>query len=446
MRIFTDVRPGEGRIALLMFFNVLLILCAYYFMKPVREGWISLEEIKGYSKMEVKALTNFGQSMVLVLVVWGYGKLVNLYTRSALITRSTLFCMSNLVLFWLIQPGFLMPHIPYSGILYYLWVGMFGGFMVAQIWAYIADLFVDEQGRRLMPMIAIGATSGAVIGSWIVSSLTKSGVLASQDLLLASLVPLLGTIFLSRMADDGRWRSLSKPRQDGVKSDKVNHKQAFELLKSHPLLLATTVVTLLFNWVNTNGENILFHVIVQHAQELMVQQEVVNKSIFLKEFTTTFYGDFFFWVNIFALFLQAIVASRLLKFGGFGAILMLLPVIALSTNIAIGLIPALAMIKFMKIVENATDYSINNTAKHVLWLPLDSETKYKVKPTIDSLFMRFGDGLAAVTAIVGTQYLALSVTGYCTLNVVLVLIWIGFGFVMIREHRKLTENVMVKVA
>ncbi len=92
----------------------------------------------------------------------------------------------------------------------------------------------------------------------------------------------------------------------------------------------------------------------------------------------------------------------------------------------------------MKIMENATDYSINNTAKHVLWLPLDAETKYKVKPTIDSLFMRFGDGLSALTAIIGTQLVTLSVMGFCMLNVVLVLIWIGGGMVMIREHRKLS--------
>ena len=40
--LFTDVRPGEGPTALLMFANVFLILCAYYFVKPLREGWIAI--------------------------------------------------------------------------------------------------------------------------------------------------------------------------------------------------------------------------------------------------------------------------------------------------------------------------------------------------------------------------------------------------------------------
>ena len=38
LRVFTDMRAGEGATALLMFANVFLILCAYYFIKPLREG------------------------------------------------------------------------------------------------------------------------------------------------------------------------------------------------------------------------------------------------------------------------------------------------------------------------------------------------------------------------------------------------------------------------
>ena len=37
LRVFTDVRPGEGPTALVLFANVFLILCAYYLIKPLRE-------------------------------------------------------------------------------------------------------------------------------------------------------------------------------------------------------------------------------------------------------------------------------------------------------------------------------------------------------------------------------------------------------------------------
>jgi AAA family ATP:ADP antiporter len=156
--------------------------------------------------------------------------------------------------------------------------------------------------------------------------------------------------------------------------------------------------------------------------------------------TTAFYGDFYFWVNVFALLLQAFVASRLLKFGGFGVILLTMPVVALISYTAMAFVPILAIVKAMKIVENSTDYSINNTARNVLWLPVSAEMKYKGKPTIDSLFVRIGDGIAALTVLIGVQFLALSTQSFFVLNVALVFIWIAFAFVVIREHRHLSGD------
>ena len=65
LRLSTDVRPGEGRLALLMFVNVFLILCAYYLLKPLREGWLAISDIAGLSKLELKAYTSFGQTLLL---------------------------------------------------------------------------------------------------------------------------------------------------------------------------------------------------------------------------------------------------------------------------------------------------------------------------------------------------------------------------------------------
>jgi AAA family ATP:ADP antiporter len=94
----------------------------------------------------------------------------------------------------------------------------------------------------------------------------------------------------------------------------------------------------------------------------------------------------------------------------------------------------------MKVAENATDYSINNTARHVLWLPVSSEMKFRGKPAIDTLYVRLGDGLAAVTVLVGVHLLALSTSSFFVFNVTLVIGWLAFTLLMIREHRKATRN------
>lgn len=211
LRLFTDIRPGEGKTALLMFANVFLILCAYYFIKPLREGWIAVSDIPGLSKMEVKAYSSFFQAMVLLLVVGWYGRLAERWNRTVLVTRTTLFCISNMVIFWFLQPGVFFGTLPFSGVIFYLWVGMFGVFVVAQFWTFCADIYNDEAGKRMLPFIAIGATSGAAFGSQIVDLLVSSGTVPSEGLLLVGTLPLFISIVLTRIVDARHKRLLQAP-------------------------------------------------------------------------------------------------------------------------------------------------------------------------------------------------------------------------------------------
>ncbi len=439
LRLFTDVQAGEGFTALLMFANVFLLLCAYYFIKPLREGWIADSDITGLSKMEVKAYSSFGQSILLVPVVWLYGRLTGRFRRSDLITRSTLFCVLNLAVFWAIQPGLFIEYLPYSGIVFYLWVGMFGVFVVAQFWAFAADVYTEERGNRLFPVIAIGATSGAACGSWITEFLVNSGFFGTQWLLIVTMIPLMASIFLSRMVD-GRTheQTAGTPAVPGPDIEDSG-RSAISIVLTSRFLFATALITLILSWVNTNGENLLFRVVQEFLREQALKGGLSHTNElmeFTRNGTTAFYGNFYFWVNVVAVFLQAFVASRLIKFGGFGLILLTMPVVALVSYTAMAFVPILAVVKAMKIAENSTDYSINNTARNVLWLPVSAELKYKGKPTIDSLFVRVGDGIAALTVLVGVQFLALSTQSFFVLNMVLVLIWILLAFVVIREHRR----------
>src|SRR3990172_6335941 len=93
----------------------------------------------------------------------------------------------------------------------------------------------------------------------------------------------------------------------------------------------------------------------------------------------------------------------------------------------------------MKIAENATDYSLNNTSRHVLWLPVGSATKFQGKPAIDTLYVRLGDGLAALTVLVGVNLLTLATAEFFAFNVLLVLCWLAVGVLLVREHRRASE-------
>ena len=78
-------------------------------------------------------------------------------------------------------------------------------------------------------------------------------------------------------------------------------------------------------------------------------------------------------MNACALAAQALLASRFLRYGGFGLALLTLPVISLVSYAAMALVPVIAVVKVMKVAENSTNYSINNTARQVLWLPTTAE-------------------------------------------------------------------------
>jgi AAA family ATP:ADP antiporter len=452
LRLFTEVKPGEGATALMMFANVFLILLAYYFIKPLREGWIAVSDIEGLSKMEVKAYSSFVQSILLLFIVGWYARLADRWDRVTLFTRATLFCISNMVIFWFLQPNYFFENLPISGIVYYLWVGMFGVFVVAQFWTFCADIYTDERGKRMLPFIAIGATSGAAAGSWLVDQLVATGLVPTEALLLVATVPLAASIVLIRMVEQRQGRSNSQEKEvgrqaekeAGVSPGKASLWSGAQLIMASKFLLLAALVTLFTNWVNTNGENLLFRVI-QEALAVEAQQQGVAEGQsmlkFVRDGTTAFYGNFYFWVNMVALLLQAFVASRLLKYGGFAAILLILPVIALMSYSIMALLPVLAVVKLMKIAENATDYSLNNTSRHVLWLPVSSAMKFRGKPAIDTLYVRLGDGLAAITVLVGVHLLMLSTQGFFVFNVFLVLCWLVAGVLLVKEHRRASDAV-----
>lgn len=441
--LFTDVKPGEGLSALLMFCNVFLILCAYYFVKPLREGWLAISEISGLSKMEIKAYTSFAQSLCLLFVVGWYGKLAGRWHRVTLITRSTLFCIFILIVFWFLQPGFFLEALPFTGIVFYVWVGMFGVFVVAQFWTFCADVYTDDRGRRMLPLVAIGATSGGVAGSWIVSRLVDTGLVPTESLLLMATGPLFVSIWLTRIVD-GREAGTASPAVKDTQQaqDAGSILSGARFVMANRFLLAAAIVTLLSNWVNTNGENLLFRIVLEtlaRQAETQGMGDDLAALDFTRDGTTAFYGNFFFWVNITALILQAFVASRLLKYGGFATIALLLPVIALLSYTAMALLPILVVVKVMKIAENATDYSINNTARHVLWLPVSSMMKFRGKPAIDTLYARLGDGLAAVTVLVWTHTMTLGIQSFIVFNVALVVCWLIFTLLLIGEHRRVSK-------
>ena len=61
------------------------------------------------------------------------------------------------------------------GLVFYVWIGVFNMMVVAQLWSFANDLYDAERGKRLFPLVALGASLGAALGSkvaaWLVEPL-----------------------------------------------------------------------------------------------------------------------------------------------------------------------------------------------------------------------------------------------------------------------------------
>lgn len=158
--------------------------------------------------------------------------------------------------------------------------------------------------------------------------------------------------------------------------------------------------------------------------------------------TTAFYGDLYFWVNVCGLLLQSFFVSRLLRYGGFTALILATPLVSLVAYASMAVAPVIGVIKAMKVAENASNYSINNTARHVLWLPATKQMLYQAKTVIDTLFVRVGDGLAAITVLIGTRLMSLDLGNFLVINIVLIFVWLGLALFLARENMKLRHGTL----
>jgi AAA family ATP:ADP antiporter len=210
---------------------------------------------------------------------------------------------------------------------------------------------------------------------------------------------------------------------------------------SQRYLLLVGFLILMVNFVNTTGEYILGETLERTAKGLAAAGQTggLPPEEFEEQFIGNYYAGFFTWVNWLTALIQLFIVSRFFKWFGVRAALFVLPLIALGGYTLLAAAPVLAVIRGVKIAENATDYSIQNTTRQALFLPTSREAKYKAKQVVDSFFWRAGDVLSAVVVFIGAQ-LALAPRNFAAVNVALVVVWLVIAFGIAREHRKLTDT------
>lgn len=450
--VVTEVKAGEGLTALLLSLNVFLLLSAYYCIKPVREALILVME----SGAQYKSYMSGAIALALLVAVPAYASVARKVAAHKLVVGVTLFFASHLVVF------FIASNIPavarYLGLIFFLWVGIFNMMVVAQFWAFANDVYTEEQGKRLFAMVGLGASVGAAVGSKAASSLI--GAIGNEGMLLLAAGLLVICAVLTWVVHQ---RESQRPRI--AKAEEPERRGAFAMVFKHRYLRLIAAFSLIFTLINTNGEFILGKLFAQDANEqaaLIVDQQAAElwakdnqpqvlayyedkKASFnnrplpevqaevtlqaarkarAKSLIGQGYGDFFFYVNTIGVLLQMFAVSRIVKYLGFARAFLIFPFIALLSGAAVALFPLLLTVRLGKTAENATDYSLNNTLRNMLWLPTTRDMKYLAKQAVDTFFVRMGDVSSAVLVYLLAELAGLGVQAFALSNLLLIIVWL----------------------
>jgi AAA family ATP:ADP antiporter len=433
LSVVADVRPGEGLTALGLATALFLLLMAYYIIKPVREALI-LQHPKG---PEFKSWMGAGIALLLLAVVPAYSKLADRLPRNRLVSGVTLFFASHLLLFYWASTAPGIRSSLWLGLGFFLWVGVFNMLLVAQLWAFANDIYTQEQGRRLFAIVGVGASIGAIAGGAIKNALDS--VFDTFQMLLVSAIALGGVALIVQLVHRRELAAAAARRALRTAEPAPAPLQrggAFGMLREHRYLSLIAAFTLVFTLVNSNGEYLLSKLIAADAS-----QRVAAGALALdqkREFIAAKYNEFFEWMNGAGLVLQLLVVSRLIKRVGAAPSFFNLPVISLSSSLAVCFAPVLGVIFVGKVLENSTDYSLNNTLRQMLWLPTTREMKYKAKQAVDTFFVRMGDVASGGWVALAIAVLGLGVRGFALGNVVLVGVWLWLAVALVRAQSRIS--------
>ena len=153
-RLLSDVRSGEGKTALLFGASLFIGLFAYYVLKTVREPLILVT-----GGAEVRTYATAMQALLLMGIVPLYARLAQHVDRKRLVLTTQIGFIASMELFAVLSA----LRVPYLGIAFYVWLGVYALISVSQLWSLANDVYAHHEGMRLFPVVALGAPLGSVL-------------------------------------------------------------------------------------------------------------------------------------------------------------------------------------------------------------------------------------------------------------------------------------------
>ena len=395
-----NVQGHEIKAVVGSFLFVVLLMSAYYILRPVRDAMAS-----DWSDAEVSWLwtLNFFISTGVVAL---YGAAVSRFRFKLLVPATYGIFAASFVSFYVLGSFFADRTLIDKS--FYVWVSVFSLFHISVFWSFMSELFSKEQSGRLFGVIAAGASVGGLVGPTVPAFFSAS--LGTDNLMLIASVMLLLTIPIIFHLQALK---LTVPGEHVLPKTTTTHAiggnplAGFKAFFSNPYLLCIGLFIFLYTGISS-----------------FVYFELKN---LLSELTrperTAIWAQMDLAVNILSISTGLLVTGRIVSKFGMPVTIALVPVLICIGLLVLAISPFLGAVVVLQIVRRAGNYAVTRPAREMLFTRVDRETRFKAKPVIDVVAYRGGDMLMAWLFTGLTQGLGLGLAAVAVVGAGIAALW-----------------------
>jgi len=404
LKLVAKIEAKEVKAVASSFLFVVVLMSAYYILRPVRDAMAS-----DWTDAEVSWLwtLNF---FISTAVVGVYGMAVaRFHFRYLVPSIYGIFALTFVVFYLLAYISADRTLIDKS---FYVWVSVFSLFHISVFWSFMSDLFNKEQAGRLFSIIAAGASVGGLIGPSIPSFFSAS--MGTDNLMLLASMMLLIPIPIIFYLQSLKSTELHNEDLELTPPNKPiggNPFAGFKMFFSNPYLLAIGLFIFLYTGISS--------FVYFELKNLLSELSRVER--------TAIWAQMDLAVNTLSIATGLFATSRIVGKFGMPVTIALIPVLICLGLLVLAISPFLGVVIGLQIILRAGNYAVTRPAREMLFTRVDRETRFKAKPVIDIVAYRGGDMLMAWLFTGLTQGLGLGLAAVAIVGAGIAGLWTMVG-------------------
>ena len=372
----TRLAPIEAREtrAVVAAFSLFFFMWAGYFaVRPVRET-VAINFIGRENVADLWLYT----ALFSILIIPAYGAIVARLRRSVFLPAiygavALLFAGVGLAM----QTGGMTSLI---GKVFYVFISVMNLMLLSMFWSFLLELFDKGQTKRLFGVIAAGGSAGALAGPFI-SDIAVGAIGTSGILYLGA--AMFGLAIVCQRVLLGVWSH--RAAANGPADDRPiggNVLAGVTLILRSPYLIGIALFIVGISAVST----LLY----------FEQLRIVELTFTEQAAQTRAFARIDWLVQTITVISQVFITGRIATRFGITALLTAVPlVMVVGFLVLAGSSGVFAIFVAVIILRRAGEYAFVRPGREMLWSPLDKETKYKAKNTVDVPVYRGADYLIA---------------------------------------------------